>query len=116
MVFKFLEDVIKLYQIEDKEKHLMTVKELRDILDEYIKRDPPDTWQLNDVEADAAAYRERCKVRANREVVITDDGMQPKHFGVNFATGTIIVSELMPGTYSSKDVLALITDLTNPLK
>lgn len=94
----------------------MTVIELRDALNRYISKDPPDTWQLNDVEADAAAYRERCKVRANRKVVITDDGMQARHFGVNFATGTTIVSELMPGTYASKDVLALITDLTNPLK
>jgi len=93
----------------------MTVIELRDALDRYISKDPPDIWQLNDVEADAAAYRERCKCRANREVVITDDGMQARHFGVNFAAGTTIVSELMPGTYSSKDVLALITDLTNPL-
>ena len=94
----------------------MTVIELRDALDRYISKDPPDIWQLNDVEADAAAYRERCENRANREVVITDDGMQARHFGVNFAVGTTIVSELMPGTYSSKDVLALITDLTNPLK
>lgn len=94
----------------------MTVKELRDALDRYISKDPPDTWQLNDVEADAAAYRERCKVRANRKVVITDDGMQARHFGVNFAVGTTIVSELMPGTYASNDVLALITDLTNPIQ
>lgn len=94
----------------------MTVIELRDALDKYISKDPPDTWQLNDVEADAAAYRERCKVRANRKVVITDDGMQARHFGVNFAAGMTIVSELMPGTYVSNDVLALITDLTNPIQ
>lgn len=54
----------------------MTVIELRDALNRYISKDPPDTWQLNDVEVDAAAYRERCENRANREVVITDDGMQ----------------------------------------
>ena len=84
--------MIELYQIEDKERtYLMTVKELRDSLDEYIKRDPPDIWQTNDIELDEKYYQDRCKRRENREVVIIDDGMQPKHFSVNFATGTTIV-------------------------
>lgn len=30
----------------------MTVQELRDKLDNYIKKDPPDIWQLNDIEID----------------------------------------------------------------
>ena len=48
----------------------MTVKELRDKLNEYIKRDSPGIWQLNDIEADIAAYRERCKERENAEIVV----------------------------------------------
>lgn len=48
----------------------MTVKELRDKLDDYIKRDPLDLWQLNDVEADAKNYRMRCKERENVEIAV----------------------------------------------
>ena len=48
----------------------MTVRELKDALDAYIKRDPPDIWQTNDVELDAKAYAERCAERAGRNVII----------------------------------------------
>ena len=58
----------------------MTVKELRDKIDAYIKKDPPDTWQLNDGQLDELYYKERCEERANRQVVLVDDGMQPKYF------------------------------------
>lgn len=50
----------------------MTVQELKDKLDEYIKQDPSDMWQLNDIELDAEAYNERCKERANHEVRVMD--------------------------------------------
>ena len=45
----------------------MTVQELRDILDNFIKKDPPDIWQLNDCELDKLFYKERCEERANRK-------------------------------------------------
>lgn len=92
----------------------MTVKELRDALDNYIKRDSPDLWQLNDCDADAAAYEERCIERGNREVIILDDGMQPKYFTVDSAFGTSMPkqSALDNMHYFMKDVFALCTDLT----
>jgi hypothetical protein len=68
----------------------MTVKELRDKLDNYIKTDPPDLWQLNDCELDELYYKERCKERANRKVVLIDDGMQPKYFRTEDGFGTTI--------------------------
>ena len=93
----------------------MTVKELRDALYNYIKKDPPDLWQLNDVEADAAAYKERCEERENAEVIILDDGMQPKYFNVDSAFGTSMPKKPEAGNvhYTMKDVFALCTDLTN---
>lgn len=48
----------------------MTVKELRDRLDNYIKTDPPDLWQLNDCELDALYYKERCEERGNKRVAV----------------------------------------------
>jgi hypothetical protein len=68
----------------------MTVKELRDKLDNYIKKDPPDTWQLNDCELDELYYKERCEERANRQVVLIDDGMHPKYFKTEDSFGTTI--------------------------
>ena len=68
----------------------MTVKELRDRLDNYIKHDSPDTWQLNDVEADAQAYKERCKDRENQQIIILDDGMKPRYFAAEAAFGVPI--------------------------
>ncbi len=93
----------------------MTVVELRDALDNYIKRDPPGLWQLNDCDADAAAYKERRKERENAEVVVLDDGMQPKYFSVDSAFGTSMPkqSEVDNTCYFMKDVFALCTDLTN---
>ena len=94
----------------------MTVKELKDALDRYIRKDPPDLWQLNDVEADAAAYDARCKEREASEVIILDDGMQPKHYGLLMAFGTTIYPIGKDGSINGKDVFALSTDLTHPLK
>jgi hypothetical protein len=68
----------------------MTVKELRDKLDNYIKKDPPDLWQLNDCELDKLYYDERCEERANRQVVLIDDGMHPKYFRIEDGFGTTI--------------------------
>ena len=68
----------------------MTVQELRDKLDAYIKKDPPDTWQLNDGQLDELYYKERCEERANRQVVLIDDGMQPKYFRTEDGFGTTI--------------------------
>ena len=96
----------------------MTVKELRDALDNYIKRDSSDLWQLNDCDADAAAYEERCIERGNREVIILDDGMQPKYFNVDSAFGTSRPKQSKADNahYTMKDVFALCTDLTNDIK
>ena len=93
----------------------MTVKELRDRLDNYIKHDSPDTWQLNDVEADAQAYKERCKERENQQIVILDDGMTPRYFAAEAAFGVPIAKELMPGTYVMCDCFAISTDLTHEI-
>jgi len=92
----------------------MTVKELRDALDNYIKKDSPDLWQLNDCDADAAAYEERCTERGNREVIILDDGMQPKYFNVDSAFGTSRPkqSTLDKACYRMEEVFALCIDLT----
>lgn len=68
----------------------MTVKELRDKLDNYIKKDPPDLWQLNDCELDKLYYDERCEERANRKVVLIDDGMQSKYFKTDDCFGTAL--------------------------
>jgi hypothetical protein len=93
----------------------MTVKELRDALDNYIKKDPPDLWQLNDSDADAAAYKERCEERENREVIILDDGMQPKYFSIDSAFGTSMPKQLEADSahYIMKEIFALCTDLIN---
>ena len=93
----------------------MTVKELRDALDNYIKKDPPDLWQLNDGEADAAAYKRRCKERECTEVIILDDGMQPKCFNVDIAFGTSMPKKPKADNvhYFMKEVFALRTDLAN---
>jgi hypothetical protein len=72
----------------------MTVKELRDKLDNYIKKDPPDLWQLNDCELDKLYYDERCNERANRQVVLIDDGMQPKYFRTEDGFGTTICENI----------------------
>ena len=68
----------------------MTVKELRDKLDNYIKKDPPNLWQLNDCELDEMYYKERCEERANREVILIDDGTLPKYFRTEDSFGTTI--------------------------
>lgn len=68
----------------------MTVKELRDKLDNYIKTDPPDIWQLNDIEIDKLYYQRRCEERANRKVILIDDGMQPKYFKTDDCFGTTL--------------------------
>jgi hypothetical protein len=68
----------------------MTVKELRDKLDNYIKKDPPDLWQLNDCMLDKLYYDERCEERANKQVVLIDDGMQPKYFRTDDCFGTTL--------------------------
>lgn len=68
----------------------MTVKELRDKLDNYIKKDPPDLWQLNDCELDELSYIERCNERANRQVVLIDDGMKSKYFKIDCCFGTTL--------------------------
>ena len=81
----------------------MTVKELRDKLDAYIKKDPPDTWQLNDCTLDKLYYDERCEERANRQVMICDDGMSPKYFNIEFSGG-------MENNY------ILFCDLTNDIE
>lgn len=77
----------------------MTVQELKDKLDNYIKKDPPNLWQLNDVELDKLYYEERCKERANRKVIICDDGMKPKFFDIEFCGGLennfVIFSDLL---------------------
>lgn len=93
----------------------MTVKELIDRLDAYVKQDPPDTWMLNDVEADREAYQERRKERENQQIIILDDGMKPRYFAAEAAFGVPIAKELMPGTYVMRDCFAISTDLTHEI-
>ena len=50
----------------------MTVQELRDKLDAYIKKDPPNALQLNDCALEKMYYKERCQERANQEVQLID--------------------------------------------
>ena len=90
----------------------MTVKELRDALDNYIKKDPLDLWQLNDGDADAAAYKERCEERENAEVIILD-GMELKHFSIDRAFGATMPQKPDNAHYIMKDVFALYADSTN---
>ena len=85
----------------------MTVKELRDRLDNYIMRDPPDLWQLNDVEADAKTYKDRCKEREEQEVVVLDDGIKPKFFDVESAFRMPYEKEVSQGTFEEHDVFAI---------
>lgn len=66
----------------------MTVQELRDRLDNYIKKDTNDMLQLNDVELDKYYYQKRCEERANREVILIDDGMLPKYYSTESCFGT----------------------------
>jgi hypothetical protein len=68
----------------------MTVQELRDKLDNYIKKDPDYIVQLNDVQLDKFYYQKRCIERANREVILIDDGMQPKYFKTDNCFGTTL--------------------------
>jgi hypothetical protein len=84
----------------------MTVKELRDKLDAYIKNDPPDLWQLNDCELDELYYKERCEERANRQVVLLDDGMQPEYFKTDDCLGVV----LYKNTDINEKVFAIIFD------
>jgi len=96
----------------------MTIKELRDALDNYIKKDPPDLWQLNDCDADATAYECRCKERENRKVIILDDGMRLTHFNIESVFGTSVPKRLQPGeaSYTMEDVFALCADLANEVE
>lgn len=80
----------------------MTVKELRDKLNEYIDTDPPHLWQLNDVEADAKTYKERCKERENTEIVVD----------INSDSSTLVEVKAAYGKHSylnpnQKDIFAL---------
>jgi hypothetical protein len=84
----------------------MTVRELRDKLDAYIKKDPPDQWQLNDCTLDKLYYDERCEERANRQVVLIDDGMQPEYFRTEDSFGTTIYEN----TNIAEKVFAIIFD------
>lgn len=93
----------------------MTVKELIDKLNNYVKQDPADTWQLNDVEADAKAYQERCKERENHEVVILDDGMKPQYFAIESVFGLPIERETIHNKYITNKVVAISTDLTHKI-
>jgi hypothetical protein len=58
----------------------MTVQELIDSLNNYIKKDPPDTWQLNDCDLDEMYYKERCQERANQEVQLVDMSTYDKDY------------------------------------
>lgn len=80
----------------------MTVKELRDKLDSYIEKDPPDLWQLNDCGLDKLYYDERCEERANRKVVLIDDGMQSKYFKTDDCFGTTLAD--------NEEVFAILFD------
>lgn len=80
----------------------MTVQELKDKLDNYIKKDPSDLWQLNDCELDELSYIERCNERANRQVILIDDGMQSKYFKTNECFGTTLSN--------NEEVFAIIFD------
>lgn len=80
----------------------MTVQELKDKLDNYIKKDPSDLWQLNDCELDELSYIERCNERANRQVILIDDDMQSKYFKTNECFGTTLSN--------NEEVFAIIFD------
>ena len=80
----------------------MTVQELKDKLDNYIKKDPSDLWQLNDCELDELSYIERCNERANRQVILIDDSMQSKYFKTNECFGTTLSN--------NEEVFAIIFD------
>lgn len=80
----------------------MTVQELKDKLDNYIKKDPSDLWQLNDCELDELSYIERCNERANRQVILIDDGIQSKYFKTNECFGTTLSN--------NEEVFAIIFD------
>lgn len=82
----------------------MTVRELRDKLDHYIKTDPLDQCQCNDIQLDAEAYKERCKERENHRVVIADDGMTPKYFDIDSQIGLTIDIETKPAVIEMKDM------------
>ena len=84
----------------------MTVQELRDKLDNYIKKDPPDILQLNDVELDKLHYQKRCEERANREVILIDDGMKPTYFRTDDCFGTTIYED----TNINEKVFGIIFD------
>lgn len=68
----------------------MTVQELRDMLDNFIKKDSSDIWQLNDCELDELYYKERCEERANGKVILIDDSMQSKYFKIDYCFGTTL--------------------------
>ena len=85
----------------------MTVKELRDRLDDYIKRDPLDLWQLNDVETDAKAYKERCKEREEQEAVVLDNGMKAKFFDIKSTFRMPYEKEISQGSFEEHDVFAI---------
>ena len=79
----------------------MTVQELIDKLNDYIKKDPPDTWQLNDGDLDEIYYKERCQERANHEVRVIDTSVV-KNFSAK------VDSVTSHNVNNTKDVCALM--------
>lgn len=77
----------------------MTVQELRDKLDHYIKHDIGDVCMFNDVDLDRWSYEDRCNARANHQVIFCDDGMDPKHYSIS-AFGSTISREVSPAIVS----------------
>ena len=62
----------------------MTVKELRDFLNCYIE-----TNDLLFASTDKQFAEHMRKERENQQVLICDDGMQPKHFAIKFAASSL---------------------------
>jgi len=85
----------------------MTVKQLHDLLESYMKCGIGDGWQLNDVELDKQIREERC----NTPVLIVDDGMKAKFIEPKFTMLTQASEFKGHGIYKPKNVFGIVVDV-----
>ena len=86
--------------------YLKSEEKSENTIEKYIRDVTRFFEWLNDCELDKLYYDERCEERANRQVVLVDDGMQPKYFRTENGFGTTIYKN----TYKDEKVFAIIFD------
>jgi len=88
-------------------KDELTVKQLRDFCDWYIKHDSDDIVLSNDRQLDKELYDKRCRDRENDKVLFCDDSMKPRYFNVS-CMGSKFSRKIEICKYKDENILMLI--------